>query len=590
MRKTMAGRHATIENLESRLLASTTPQLENLALAFRGRGGEIEFTALLQYAQSLARAHDAAVHPITKPAVKPVAHPKPIAHAPAPKPVFHTHTTTTHLSPAPRVSTTPTITTGTLHNVPVNSTTLAVKALTGAVAAASGPATYSRDSFLQFIHPMQHSTAGRLPLFVWFDPTGWGGTLALERQSGVLRQWIDQMAVRGMVPLVNMDQPPEDAVALALTLQDAHQPIFLVFYQPDIIQSTTFKNVTIWSPGVDIDGTPKNWALPQQADGSLGAAWMRQQLLPLQQAGVHLSGAWFDDERSPYPWVPFWNAEKNDPRTAPYYPAGVLADLNKFRSYVLNLRSQLLSQVMADPIHQMFPGAIVGNFGTVPSGTTSYVDPNGLVFPQSGLGTLDVSMPVYYTYGLNPNVYLKKGQVLTQSMSDAIVFQQYVTSAGTSGANSVGKTNVSWVAGTTPTATFPLSRATYREMLRHIWLRGANSMFLFGFGWPSLTGDQTTALNSLEDARAVYDEMLAYRPFLDQGTPMNLSPADINSPTPTWSGLKLGNQALVRTFSVPGQATQVTIQAFAGQSVTLDAPQDGATYLITQSGPVTRVS
>src|SRR5438105_9458131 len=90
MSQPSSGRPATIENLESRLLASTarssaTP-LENLALAFRGRGGEIEFNALLHYAQSLAKAHNAAAHPITqpKPTPKPVAQPKPILHAPAP--------------------------------------------------------------------------------------------------------------------------------------------------------------------------------------------------------------------------------------------------------------------------------------------------------------------------------------------------------------------------------------------------------------------------------------------------------------------------------------------------------------------------
>jgi hypothetical protein len=595
------GRPAAIENLEARLLYSNS-QMAALALALGGRSGEAEFTALLHYAQRFAvhtvTAHGTVNHP------KPVAHPKPVI---SPKPVVHTTpvakpkpvvakpkpapvTSTTHV-PATGSSSPSTITTGTLHNVPVTPTTLNVQAVTGALNTPSGPVPWTRDGVLQNIQPMQHSTAGRLPLFVWGLPTGYGPGLIQQRQSGQLKQWIDQLAARGMVPIVDMGQDAPSAVALAQTLQDDHQPVFLLFQKPDILESTVFQHATVWSPGIDIDGvTAKNWPSYPQADASLGAAWVRQQLQPFQQAGVHLSGVWFDDERSPYPWWPAWQAEKADPRNQALYPAGVLNDWYKWNQYVDQLRSTLINQAMVDPIHQMFPGTVVGNFGETPSSAqTPFVDEVGSPAEPHSIGTTDAAMPVYYVGGIPAAQYLKTGQVLTQATSDGVYFQNVISSMDSLVPNAAGKLVVPYASAMMPGAPYPISTATYKEMLRHLWLRGANSMFLFGLAYPGAEVDQAPALQQIEAARSVYDEMLTYRPFLDQGTPMNLANPSVTGTTPTWSGLKLGNQALVRTYSVDGQGTQVTVNAF-GQNLVLDAPRAGATYLITQGGAVTRVA
>jgi hypothetical protein len=268
----------------------------------------------------------------------------------------------------------------------------------------------------------------------------------------------------------------------------------------------------------------------------------------------------------------------------------VLNDWYKWNQYVSQLRSNLINQAMADPIHQMFPGAVVGSFGETPSGTqTPFVDEVGTAAEPHSIGTTDAAMPVYYVGGIPAAQYLKSGQVLGQSTADDVYFQNVISSMDSLVPTAAGKLVVPWTSAMMPDAKYPISLPAYKEMLRHLWLRGANSMFLFGLAYPSADGDQGPALQQIEAARSVYDEMLTYRPFLDQGTPMNLTNPSLSGATPTWSGLKLGNQALVRTYSVDGQGTQVTVNAF-GQNLVLDAPRAGATYLITQGGAVTRVA
>jgi hypothetical protein len=93
----------------------------------------------------------------------------------------------------------------------------------------------------------------------------------------------------------------------------------------------------------------------------------------------------------------------------------------------------------------------------------------------------------------------------------------------------------------------------------------------------------------MDDSRAAYDGLLAYPNFLAHGTPMNVTPPDATGTQPIWSGLKLGDQALVRTYSPSGKAGHVTIDAFPGVTVKLPAPPAGAGFLITSTGHVRRV-
>ena len=48
-----------------------------------------------------------------------------------------------------------------------------------------------------------------------------------------------------------------------------------------------------------------------------------------------------------------------------------------------------------------------------------------------------------------------------------------------------------------------------RELHYHIWLRGADGMFLFNLGYPNSGVTPDFSFHSVEDARQVYDDLLA---------------------------------------------------------------------------------
>src|SRR5919201_441576 len=62
-----------------------------------------------------------------------------------------------------------------------------------------------------------------------------------------------------------------------------------------------------------------------------------------------------------------------------------------------------------------------------------------------------------------------------------------------------------------PEQEFPvMSRERYREVLRHLWLRGVAGMQVFS---PRYKGYEDMAVPDVADAVAAYDDMLAFREF-----------------------------------------------------------------------------
>ncbi len=78
----------------------------------------------------------------------------------------------------------------------------------------------------------------------------------------------------------------------------------------------------------------------------------------------------------------------------------------------------------------------------------------------------------------------------------------------------------------------PSSAGEDSEILGHVSLRGANRMQIFNNNWyPNRPERVTIMTEEVEDAVSVYDETLAYRPFLERGEVMNTA-----SPTATDNG------------------------------------------------------
>jgi hypothetical protein len=77
---------------------------------------------------------------------------------------------------------------------------------------------------------------------------------------------------------------------------------------------------------------------------------------------------------------------------------------------------------------------------------------------------------------------------------------------------------------------------------------------------------------------AVYDEMLPYAEFLDAGTPLCYSVPQPQDDRAVWSGMRLGDRAVVRTFKPGKGTTKITIEPWPGRRITLSATPQGTTY------------
>ena len=136
-----------------------------------------------------------------------------------------------------------------------------------------------------------------------------------------------------------------------------------------------------------------------------------------------------------------------------------------------------------------------------------------------------------------------------------------------------------------------LTRPRYREILRHCWLRGADGMQIFNPLWfPDNVAKTAIATEEIEDAVAIYDELLAYRKFLDRGIVMN---TDTVSPPFTgaiWSGLRLEDEAIIRTFTQAEKTVKFKCKPFADAGeIELKSIPSGCWYLLRKDGKTVKI-
>ncbi|MBS1270344.1 MAG: hypothetical protein MAG794_01299 [Gammaproteobacteria bacterium] len=125
-----------------------------------------------------------------------------------------------------------------------------------------------------------------------------------------------------------------------------------------------------------------------------------------------------------------------------------------------------------------------------------------------------------------------------------------------------------------------MSRAAYRESLRHIWLRGIDAMQVFNAVRERY---EAYAIQEVRDVQQVFDEMLAYREFLEAGEVMNFAVPDNREASVMWSGLRLGDRAIVRVTNLGGGPPHVNLCLIDDLCVDLAVPKHGRTFLLSPS-------
>ena len=457
----------------------------------------------------------------------------------------------------------------------------------------TGPDTrWDFASFLRLVQPMQHSLQGHQPMVYWSLPMPTGDYAAMQ-VDGTLQSDVAQILARGFVPQLVISDTSDLAtdVALGQTLQQAGVPVNVVFPRDDLLEATLYQNSPVWitAPDGSTAGTLRQWTALPLGNPAAGEAYVSSLLAPLKAAGVTVNQVMFDDESMPNPWNGAYEAQEN-PLLAPYYPPGTLSSYSQFEDYVLALRTQYEQQIMVNPVHALWPNAYVGNFNEADSSTANpWYASNGTLMPARTLGPTTLSLPGAYAGSRELVLYSSN---ITQANADHLYLRYLLRTVTSALQNRQPFTRDIPFLSQIDNAASPvpvneqlgMSTAQFQELLRHVWLRGADGQMIFTY-----TPSAALALPQVEAARSVFDELLGYGAFLTRGTPMNPGIPDLNSSGPIWSGLKMDNQCLIRTFTDAATDGTVTINAFPGINVTLPAPTTGATFIVNSDGTFTRV-
>ena len=127
----------------------------------------------------------------------------------------------------------------------------------------------------------------------------------------------------------------------------------------------------------------------------------------------------------------------------------------------------------------------------------------------------------------------------------------------------------------------------YREMLRHLYLRGAKHLMFF---WePRLLGymyrGKNVYLNEINLYTEVLNEFSDYYDVIHNGAPINLEDFSAglweNDKAAVWSGAETEDQCVIRTKSFSYSPMKVTVRVF-GEEKVLDAPPEGKTWIFNR--------
>ena len=321
-------------------------------------------------------------------------------------------------------------------------------------------------------------------------------------------------------------------------------------------------------------------------------------------AKVPVAAVWYDYEGHPHPWNGVHQANGRCPSCRKQYPAGVLGDFLRFGGWVYDWRAKALADAFAKPVKAVFPSARTGFYGYV---LTTAEHPVGGLAGRQRFGSsacnpaeIDVAQPVCYAWVRHcANHYFratyrlpdKHGVLLTRQQIDPFYLFRLLDDISHVShnvrPNQFVMPYVSSIVGDKKLAgRVPrMSKSLYREFLRHAILRGARGFYCFNVGPPYVPTAEHYA--ELADINVVYNELFAYREFLEGGRVLNdACPDPGDSTAVVWSGLRKGAQALVRVVTLGRQPTFTEIAPLPGKTVRLLASPTGRTYRVTATGAV----
>jgi hypothetical protein len=474
--------------------------------------------------------------------------------------------------------------------------------LGGRVAArAAEDVPWSLPTLFKKVPPLKHDATGRLPL-ICIEPF----KLSPDDKSFAEAKPFPAATIRELVKrgLTQFIPPNEKYIPFALALRRAGARVIMVegnaFNGPaGEVPDGPHQLPADFKRDPDQPAQQPRFPCPRLLEGwRKKADELRATFRKFKAAGVNVDAVWLDWEIEPLPGKAQWREAKACARCRKMFPPEILDDFDRYKGFIWRLRVELLSAYAVAPILEIYPTCSVTNWEEVISTAqrpTAYWS-DSAVKPPVGIGMFTAANPVAYGntawYGLHWKAE-RKWPLDTAHMDriyTQVMLAQISDQAANAGLAAPEKQCIPWVdrfcADDRDEKIPILTRSRYREILRHCWLRGADGMQIFNPNWfPNRPERVAVVTEEIEDAVAVYDEMLAFRPILDRGRVMNTAKPKAEDDGPIWSGRQLGDTAIVRAFTQGKVAVKAQVEVANAHgkpvAVELDCPPRGQTYRIT---------
>jgi hypothetical protein len=456
---------------------------------------------------------------------------------------------------------------------------------------------WTTDWVIKKVPPLKNDYAGRLPMITWPAFALSTNDKSFYEKKPFPPDVYKELAKRGLTQRIPLNT---NYVAMAQAIQQAGGKIVFVEGSGG---NAYYELAPDWGhklpEGFKITEGDRLFPCPTLLEGwRIKADEVRATLRAYKAAGVKVDGVWMDWECEPLVWsIGRYEQAKACSRCQALLPAGVLDTKAAYTTFIMGLRADIFSAYLAAPVQEIFPGCPVTQWEAVistPERPTQSCWGNWK-FPPMTLGLMTAANPVAYgnDYFYQAHWSTNWGYPLDEKHMDRlytrIMFGQVSQHARNALLTAPEKLSIPWVCRYCPDVDDDkvpiLSRERYREILRHIWLRGADSMQIFNEPRPK---HPAIAVEEIQDAVAVYDEMLPYRRFLDRGAILNTDVPEVTDDGAIWSGLRLENEALVRAFTQGRKRVEFAITPWTNAPpVELIAHPDGQTYrLVLQEGKV----
>jgi hypothetical protein len=441
------------------------------------------------------------------------------------------------------------------------------------------------QAVLEKILPLRHERGSRWPMITWEG-------FSTEPQGP---KYYQELLERGLAQHIRLDPQMIDT---ALAIQRAGSPVIVMEGNSGAFPASLAGEPPAWAHQLDDGYKPKEYVRPCP---SLHAGWakfadkLRDTLRQFSQKGVQIDAVWTDWENDPLYGSDRYEQAQRCKRCREILPRKALASSDRFMDYTARKFYELFGAYYAAPVLELYPKCSVTNWLAQPSTPEE---------PQPGWSGNRgrVHMPPLVT-AWNPTAYGAASWVWKSRSKDDKRDQEHVDQVYTnlllrqvSLAGKLGerwapeKESIPWITrwvSEPPELEFPvMTRERYREVLRHLWLRGVAAMQVFS---PRIPGFEDMALPEVEDAVAAYDEMLAFREFLDNGEVLTHEIPREQDDGVVWSGMRLGDRAVVRVFKQGMGKERQAVRPWGQKEFELEAAGEGQTYLLSKDGEAEKV-